>query len=67
MARALGPLCDNMNHRRADSPVSHCPQCGQIVNARVPRRNCDEQHHAEARRRQCAYCVDCGKQLIVLR
>ena len=67
MARALGPLCDNMNHRRPDSPVAHCPQCGQVVNARVAKRVCEEQRHADARRRQSVYCVDCGQQLIVQR
>ena len=67
MPRAQGPLCDNMNHRRPDSPVAHCPQCGQVVNDRVPRKHCEEQRHAEARRRQSVYCVDCGLQLIAPR
>jgi len=67
MARALGPLCENMNHRRTDSPVMHCPQCGGVVNARLARSHCDQQRHADARRRQSAFCVDCGQQLIAAR
>jgi hypothetical protein len=58
-------MCDNMNHRRKDSPVAHCPQCGRVVNERLTRARCEEQRHAEARRRQSSYCVDCGQQLIV--
>ena len=67
MMRATAPLCDNMNHRRRDSPVACCPQCGRVVNDRISRKHCDEQHHADARRRQSAYCVDCGQQLITPR
>ena len=65
MARMLVPTCDNMNHRRTNSPVAHCPQCGRVVNDRIGRGHCDPQRHAEARRRQCEYCVDCGQHLIV--
>jgi len=25
--------CENMNHPRRDAPVSHCPECGGVVNA----------------------------------
>jgi 4-hydroxy-3-methylbut-2-en-1-yl diphosphate synthase IspG/GcpE len=65
MIRATAPLCDNMNHRRRDSPVAHCPQCGRVVNDHIARKHCDEQRHADARRRQSEYCVDCGQHLIV--
>jgi hypothetical protein len=56
--------CDNMNHRRANAPVGHCPQCGGVVNAAARSLRCDESKHAAARRRQAIYCVDCGTQLI---
>jgi hypothetical protein len=56
--------CDNMNHRRSDAPVSHCPKCGGVVNAHVPARACSESKHAAARRRQSIFCVDCGKRLV---
>lgn len=57
--------CDNMNHRRSDAPVSHCPQCGGVVNPRIAPQACSVEKHATARRRQALYCVDCGTQLAV--
>jgi hypothetical protein len=59
--------CENMNHRRADAPVGHCPQCGGVVNGRIRARPCNEPQHAAARRQQNAFCADCGVQLIVSR
>lgn len=67
MARSLAPSCTNMNHRRADSPVAHCPECGRVVNDRLTGRLCEETRHAQARRRRSTYCVDCGQQLITPR
>jgi hypothetical protein len=60
-------LCDNMNHRRSDAPVGHCPQCGDVVNARIRTQPCSEAQHATARRQQSVFCVDCGTQLIFSR
>lgn len=59
--------CDNMNHRRLDAPVGHCPECGAVVNAQIGLKSCSEEKHAAARRRQSVYCVDCGKKLIISR
>jgi hypothetical protein len=59
--------CENMNHRRADAPVSHCPQCGAVVNARVVSPACSEATHAAARRQQLTFCVHCGTRLISAR
>ena len=56
--------CQNMNHRRRNSPVRGCPDCGEVVNASIPPRACSEAEHARSRRGQAAYCVDCGKRLI---
>ncbi len=56
--------CDNLNHRRANAPVGHCPQCGGVVNAGVRARSCSEAEHVAARRRHTAFCVDCGARLI---
>ena len=68
MGRFRGPNpCDNLNHRRADPPVSHCPQCGGVVNARIHAQPCNETQHAAARRHQTVFCVDCGAQLIFSR
>jgi hypothetical protein len=56
--------CNNLNHRRTDPPVGHCPQCGGVVNADIPAQQCSETHHAAARRDRGTFCVDCGTQLI---
>jgi rRNA maturation protein Nop10 len=57
-------LCPNMNHRRRDSPVAFCPDCGEVVNPGIPPRSCSEESHAKQRRERSHYCVDCGEQLI---
>ncbi len=62
--RPRGIGCENMNHRRKGAPVSHCPQCGGLVNPDLPRTKCDAEKHAAARRRQSEFCVDCGEMLI---
>jgi len=59
--------CENMNHRRPNAPVGHCPECGGVVNASIRARSCTEAEHAAARRRQAAFCVHCGTQLIANR
>lgn len=56
--------CSNLNHRRSDAPVGHCPQCGGVVNQAFHKSGCAEADHAAARRQQSAYCVRCGEQLI---
>jgi len=56
--------CENMNHRRANAPVAHCPQCGGSVNDNIRVQRCDEVDHAAARRRQAVFCIHCGMQLI---
>ena len=67
VTRMIAASCDNMNHRRANSPVAYCPQCGRVVNDRIGQGRCEEERHAAARRRQSEYCVDCGEHLIVRR
>jgi len=57
-------LCDNMNHRRRDSPVAFCPDCGEVVNIEIPPKRCSDDSHAKKRRAIRRYCVDCGEQLI---
>lgn len=65
----MGPLsqssgCDNLNHRRTNAPVRHCPGCGGVVNDRVTARRCSEAQHAEVRRQRTVFCADCGVKLI---
>lgn len=57
-------MCDNMNHRRANAPVGHCPQCGAVVNERHRSQGCGETEHSQARRTQTTFCCKCGMQLI---
>lgn len=56
--------CENMNHRRSNAPVVHCPQCGDVVNATIRAQPCNESRHAVERKQQNAFCVDCGARLI---
>jgi len=57
-------LCDNLNHRRSNAPVSHCPSCGSVVNDKLDAVKCTDARHDSARRQQNHFCVDCGKQLV---
>lgn len=59
--------CPNLNHRRSDAPVGHCPQCGETVNARFHVAKCSEVQHDTARREHSVFCVHCGLRLITLR
>lgn len=68
MRGAMHTACENMNHKRRDAPVSHCPQCGGMVNANLATNTaCPEKVHADARRRQSMFCVNCGEKLIIPR
>jgi rRNA maturation protein Nop10 len=57
-------ICANDNHGRPVVTVRCCPNCGGVVNARIPARTCPEQEHAQARRAQRTFCVNCGEQLV---
>jgi hypothetical protein len=59
-----GQTCENLNHRRHNAPVRHCPQCGGVVNDRMRTDPCDDAQHLAARRTFAAFCIRCGKQLI---
>lgn len=56
--------CENMNHRRSNAPIAHCPACGYVVNDAISGRACTEADHAAERRRQNAFCTGCGAELI---
>lgn len=56
--------CRNLNHARPNAPIGHCPECGKVVNAGRVASGCSDDKHAAARRRQSAYCADCGERLI---
>jgi hypothetical protein len=64
MAQPPADICENMNHRRRNAPVSYCPQCGGVVNAALPHTQCDRPKHAVAVRQHRVFCVDCGTRLI---
>jgi hypothetical protein len=59
--------CPNLNHRRSDAPVSHCPQCGEVVNAHVRSSPCTDAWHDSARRNHSMFCVHCGLRLMTMR
>ena len=56
--------CWNDNHGRAIVTVRFCPNCGEIVNGKIPARTCSEENHAKRRRSRDSYCLDCGERLI---
>jgi uncharacterized Zn finger protein len=56
--------CENMNHRRSNAPVAHCPSCGGVVNEAMRNRSCREAEHAVSRREGSVFCVHCGTRLI---
>ncbi len=55
--------CPNDNHGRSVVTVRFCPNCGEIVNGKIPARTCSELEHAKRRRAQNTYCLDCGERL----
>jgi hypothetical protein len=63
--RRVPIACENMNHRRTNAPVAHCPQCGGVVNPDIPRQPCSAEQHAVSRRQGSVFCVGCGVQLVV--
>jgi hypothetical protein len=63
MTARSDPRCPNDNHGRTIIVVRHCPNCGDIVNATIPKKMCAHAVHAMRRRKQHCYCVDCGAQL----
>lgn len=38
--------CPNFNHRETNPPVRVCPNCGKVVNERIPAKQCSEQSHS---------------------
>ena len=56
--------CNNLNHRRSNSPVRFCPKCGEIVNSGIAIKRCSEEEHARKRREMETFCIDCGTRLI---
>ena len=58
------PTCPNVNHRRANAPVWHCPNCGGAGNGEGPTKNFHKDNHAKQRRQRNTFRLDCGKRFI---
>ena len=56
--------CPNDNHGRAVVTVRCCPNCGKVLNEKIPAGRCSPERHASRRREQHSYCVDCGDRLL---
>ena len=56
--------CDNLNHRRENARVRHCPTCGSMLNPQIGAPHCNDEEHAIARRQRNDFCVSCGIRLI---
>lgn len=59
-----GMNCSNLNHKRENTPVRFCPDCGELLNEDIPIKKCKKKEHTTNRRERDAYCVNCGEQLI---
>lgn len=57
-------LCDNLNHRRTQPSMRHCPTCGDVVNAKLAVQRCSETQHNATRRDRSVFCGECGTRLI---
>lgn len=56
--------CRNMNHGKANPPISFCPNCGEkFVSGSVNGGRCDDEKHRSRRKERSAFCQDCGKKL----
>lgn len=55
--------CPNDNHGRMVIRVRCCPTCGDVLNAKIPARECRDTSHAKMRRDRNRYCMDCGTSL----
>jgi hypothetical protein len=65
--RAAGhAACTNLNHRRTDAPVRHCPHCGEVVNTAARPGRCHSARHDARRKDGSSFCVDCGARLATL-
>ena len=56
-------LCLSSNHGRSEPRVRCCPNCGELVNERIPIEPCSEQSHARKRMDVGRLCPDCGQKL----
>jgi ribosomal protein L37E len=63
----LQKRCLNDNHGRAVVTVRFCSHCGVVVNDRIRAHRCAAEAHAQMRRSQSIYCVDCGERLMAAR
>ena len=56
--------CTNQNHNKMNVPVRYCSQCGEVVNADIPKTQCSPDQHARSRKSRNKYCSSCGTNLI---
>jgi hypothetical protein len=57
------PRCPNLNHGRTWPLVHACPDCGALVNAKIPAKLCGDAKHAARRKDGNAFCADCSARL----
>ena len=55
--------CSNLIHKRSNVSTRHCSSCGEIVNNRLEKQNCDEASHLRKAKEGIHYCSWCGENL----
>lgn len=55
--------CTNQNHSKMNVTVRFCAVCSEIVNNKIPKKNCSNAEHARNRKSGMHFCVDCGTDL----
>ena len=55
--------CFNYGHVRKNPPVRFCPNCGEVVNDKIPIKQCSKESHTRRRMDLGIFCVDCGQPL----
>jgi len=55
--------CRSSCHVSSEPAVRYCPNCGELVNEKIPFKQCTEQSHARMRMDVGQFCRDCGEKL----
>jgi hypothetical protein len=57
--------CSNDIHGRSVITIRFCASCGVLVNGVIRPKRCPADSHAQMRRTQNTYCIDCGERIAV--
>ena len=55
--------CVNQTHTNMNVVIRHCPTCGEIVNGKIQKNQCDHEAHKKQLKNRNTFCYMCGKNL----